>query len=171
MSYTATGWHALALRALVGVLAGTPAWQTVTGAIDATAAQDFIVLGDGGKPGEGKYVSFAGNTKTLAAPLAVVDLSDQPATTEQMSLRSWRNRSPLEMALFLPLTPGDTPLEAYERALDTCDAVLTAVRGAANSGILLATLATLTRGPRLIAPGEGMGRCFHALITIESGTR
>ena len=171
MSYTATGWHALALRALVGVVAGCPAWQTVTGAVDATAAQAFIVLGDGGQAGKGNYISFAGTTRALAAPLAVVDLSDQPATTEQLALRSWRNRSPLEAAVFLPLTPGDSPLEAYERALDTCDAILAAVRAAANSGVLLATLATMLRGPRLIAPGEGMGRCFHALFTIESGTR
>lgn len=143
MSYTTTGGIAGTVALVSSTFRGLPA----VAAICSPASPDTrTILGDGGLEG-GQFQGHDGAHRALAPPLFVISANQADETMP--GLGSWREEGAVAIDCYLPPYSGDTPSEAYLRALDRCESIIAGFRAATATGHPLIIGARLTHFPVL----------------------
>jgi hypothetical protein len=140
--------------------------QTLIDMCGPEGVETRIVAGDGGLSA-GKYCDWQGNDRDLTPPLFVVEFTQADDTMP--GLGTWREDGAVSIDLYLPATELDKPNEAYLRALDQTEAVVSGFRTASGQGSPLLVNARIMDLPTL-APATAPAafrKSWHARIQLS----
>ena len=166
MSVAPVSEEAFISAALVQALCACPSFQARCGVPTDAAARAFVVEGDGGVADDGFVLGVDGDRIDLAGVVAAVVGTVFPSEPTGRTPGVQRREGEATILLGLPPTPGDTPADAYRRALNDAGAIRRELRDQAlTAGVPPLWGIGLTLGEVEPATGVQAGR-YLVVLTV-----
>lgn len=132
---TFSSYEAQVINTGLQMLINSATFRTLVGAANPTAAQDYVILGDGGQTDDGQAQAGTGAAIPVGSAHACLGAVRFPVEGPYPTDTYERRTGDLLILIYVPPLPGSTPAERYVRALNLLGAIRTELRAQQGSAV------------------------------------